>query len=142
MSLVMPKLAPFWYEPEFQPEGEEKISFLLKPLTQADMIEVDEHENPNRARYVAGRMAIMRIRGLADDDGNEVRWAEVADRFERSLVVQAGFRAICAAGQIDWAFVVKLAEDKMREVMGDAGVTELPERTEPLVADHEDPEKN
>lgn len=136
MARLAPKLTPFWYEPEFQ-DIPDPVSVRLRPLTQADMIEIEElYEDgiypTRRAYYRAGRLAITEVRGLFDDDGAPAKWPACADRVERHLVVMAGFRAITEQSGGDWAVIVR----EMRARMEGEPVDE--KAAEP----HEDPEKN
>lgn len=106
MPTLKTKLTPFWYEPEFQ--GADKARFRLRPLTERDMIELQEFCGENgsltaRAQYEAGIKAITAAEGFKDEDGAELRWPNCAPYVDRNLITQAGFRAIIAQTGGDWS---------------------------------------
>lgn len=114
MPTLKTKLTPFWYEPEFQ-EGD-KVKFRLRPLTQRDMIELDEFADeagnlPRRAQYEAGVKAITAVQGFTDEDGNELSWSACSDLIDRYLITQCGFRAIVAQNGGDWDAIASRIRD-------------------------------
>lgn len=109
-----PKLTPFWYTPEGQDEGE-KVSFLLRPLTQPQMVEVEEHyvdgKQTAKAQYVAGRLGIIQVRGVTHPETGEP--AVVPSCFEwlsRSWVKLCGTRLIAEDAGLDWDEIMKSLE--------------------------------
>lgn len=117
MPTLKTKLTPFWYEPEFQ--GDDKVKFRLRPLTQRDMIEIDDFGGDlgaltRRAQYEAGMKAITAVQGFVDEDGKDLMWPGCAPLVDRELVTQCGFRAIVAQSGGNWDEMVA----KIREFMG------------------------
>lgn len=126
-------LQPFWYEPEFQDDEAEKIEFRLRPLTEADMVDVEElyiaGRPTQRAQYAAGCRAIIDVRGAYEANGDP---AKSVARMPRHLVSLAGYRAIVAQEGGDWEDKVR----RMRAFITGESLDDEPE--EP----HEDPVKN
>ena len=136
MPTLRTKLTPFWYEPEFHQDAD-KVKFHLRPLTQRDMVEIDEYCERNgdltgRAQYEAGLKAIIAVRGLTDEDGNEARWPACAPFVDRHHISQAGARAVIEQTGGNWAAIVQ----KMRQTLG----LEVASEAAPDPAG--DPEKN
>lgn len=151
MHSLMPKLAPFWYEPEFQDDGDDPVAFQLKPLTQGEMVEIedfyDEGRITRRAMYEAGRRAIIGYRGIADENGQSPPWRDIAERVHRHLIVVAGWRAITEATGGDWDLVMGQLRRTIDSRLTELGLSGLPESGPSLEPErvreaHEDPEKN
>lgn len=102
----LPRLTPFWYTPEGQEEGEQ-VSFLLRPLTQPQMIEVEEHyvngKQTGKAQYVAGRLGIIQVKGYVHPQtGEQPVIPSCFDWLPRSWVKLCGARLIAEDHGIDW----------------------------------------
>lgn len=124
---LAPKLLPFWYEPEFQTGQPPFVRFKLRPLTQQEMIDVEELYTearpgaPSRttraAQFKAGMLAIVAVENVTDEAGEPIRWPYGIDRHGqaaealRTMVVQAGLRIIVEMSGGDWARFVKEVED-------------------------------
>lgn len=125
------KLTPFWYEPEGQGEGE-AISFHLRPLTQPQMVEVEEHYEDGKvtgkAEYVAGTLGIIAVKGLRHPETGVPAVPPMCfDWVPRGLVKACGRRLIVNDWGLDW--------DKIMKPLTEG---EPPPDPKP----HEDPEKN
>lgn len=131
MAILKTALTSFWYEPEFQ--GDEKVKFKLRPLTQRDMIEIDEFMDSNggvtrRSQYEAGMRAITAASGFVDEEGNEVKWPTCAPFVDRNLIIACGFRSIIAQTGGDWDAIVA----KIRKALAGEDVPESSDGEEGL----------
>lgn len=133
---LMPKLTPFWYTPETQ-EQEGEVEFRLRPLTQAQLVELDEMQGPDKpialvlkptTMYAAARMAVVGIRGVVDGEGNELKWTEdVAEAMPRHLMVQAGWRLLEQARGRDWDALVAESKALVQAKLDELGLRSLDE---------------
>lgn len=112
MTQRMPKLTPFWYTPE----GQEEVSFLLRPLTQPQMVEVEEHYRngraTERAQYVAGTIGIIQVKGIHHPTtGQPAVVPACFDWMDRRLVKLCGLRLIVEDLGLDWDQIMKPLAD-------------------------------
>jgi hypothetical protein len=125
---LAPKLTPFWYQPEYQ-EGT-PVRFLLRPLTQQQMIDVESLYGPDgqwtrAAQFHAGMLAIQSCDGVLDDKQEPIRWPIGIDRHGkdatllRGLVCHAGMRIIAEMNGSDWGNILqttdRLAENEAKQ---------------------------
>lgn len=123
---LAPKLLPFWYVPEFQAD-EPPVRFKLRPLTQQEMIDVEDLYTEARpgspprttraSQFKAGMLAIQAVENVTDESGEPIRWPYGIDRKGRAaedlraLIVQAGLRIIVEMNGGDWARFVEEVEE-------------------------------
>lgn len=126
---LAPKLQPFWYAPEFQTD-DPPVRFKLRPLTQQEMIDVEELYTEGRpgvpsrttraAQFKAGMLAIQAVENLADESGEPIRWPYGIDRKGvaaeelRTMIVQAGLRIIVEMNGGDWKRFVAAVDDAQK----------------------------
>lgn len=125
---LAPKLQPFWYVPEFQSE-DPPVRFKLRPLTQAEMIEVEELYTEARpgvpplstraAQFKAAMLSITACEGITDEKGDPIRWPLGVDRAHaddslRMLICQAGLRIIVEMNGGDWKRFVQAVDEAQK----------------------------
>lgn len=137
---LAPKLLPFWYEPEFQTGEPPFVRFKLRPLTQQEMIDVEELYTPARAdvpslstraaRFKAGMLAIIACDGIADEKGEPIRWpAGINERAGREvdalreMICMAGLRIIVEMNGEDWKKIVAPADQSQQPAEVDSAKT-------------------
>lgn len=122
--MPIPKLTPFWYTPEGQADGEH-VSFKLRPLTQPQMVEVEEYYDREgkitaRATYMAGTLGIAGVKGVRHPDTDEPAIPpQCFEWLPRSWVRLCGSRLIAEDQGIDW-------DSWMSDVKGDSPDEETP----------------
>jgi len=128
---LAPKLLPFWFTPEFQ-EGTAPVKFRLRPLTQAEMIEVEElygeHGWTRAAQFRAGMLSIIACENIVAADGKPVRWPdgiEVPGTALRGLIAHCGMRIIVEMNGNDWSEIIGLVESRADKQPAEAS----PEKT-------------
>lgn len=135
---LAPKLGPFWYEPEFQSGSPPFVRLKLRPLTQQEMIEVEQLYVAARpgmpplstraAQFKAAMLSIVACEHIKDEKDEPIRWPSGIDRHGaaaedlRTMIVQAGLRIIVEMSGGDWRKFV-------------SAVTEPEEPLQPAVAD-------
>jgi hypothetical protein len=107
VSSNIPRLAPFWYTPEGQEETAEKISFHLRPLSQPQMVDIEEHyvggRQTKKAQFIAGTMGVIGVKGIRNPEtGARPIIPECFDWIPRAWVRLAGMRLIAEDQGIDW----------------------------------------
>jgi hypothetical protein len=123
------KLSPFWYAPEFGNDEAHPVRFKLRPLTQEQIIEVEDMFTPSadgtgraswnrRAQFRAAMISIAAVDGLEDANGEPLRWpfgidvqGEVGQQL-RDLICIAGMRIITEAQGNDWAALIAGINEK------------------------------
>lgn len=108
----LPKLTPFWYEPEGQDDEGEKVRFLLRPLTQQQMVDVEEHYVDGRitgkAQYIAGKLGIVQVQGAYHPQTNQPAVPPSCfEWLDRTLVKLCGLRLIIEDRGLDWDQIMK-----------------------------------
>lgn len=104
--MPIPKVTPFWYTPEGQNDGEQ-VSFKLRPLTQPQIVDVEEHYRDGRmtgkATYVAGTLGIVGVKGFRHPEtGDPAVPPQCFDWLPRSWVRLCGTRLLANDQGIDW----------------------------------------
>lgn len=104
----MSKVTPFWFQPPDQ-----AIEFRLRPLTQPQMVEVEEHRGADgtisrKGQWVAGTLGIIGIRGATHPDtGNSAAVPECFQWIDRNLIRMCGLRLIINDQGLDWEKALK-----------------------------------
>lgn len=99
-----PRLTPFWYVPEGQ-EGEE-VSFKLRPLTQPQMVDVEEHyvngRSTDKANYIAGTLGIIEVKGIRHPETQQLVKLPDFSWLPRGWVRLCGMRLLAEDAGLDW----------------------------------------
>ena len=107
------QLTPFWYTPEGQ-DASAAVSFQLRPLTQPQMVDVEEHAEPNtdrisrKGQWIAGSIGIVSVKGAAHPEtGEAAAMPECLKWINRHLVRMCGLRLIANDAGLDWHGVIR-----------------------------------
>lgn len=106
MPEITPQIAPFWFTPENQ-EGDDKIRFKLKPLTQPQLVELFDTFNgtqpTTRTWYRAGEMGLNGGQAIENltIGGRQAQWPRDKDVIPHALVVACGVELCMQAWALD-----------------------------------------
>lgn len=97
MAKLLPKLTPWNYTPEALENEETPPVFRLRPLTQGQIVELQETYKdgaPTPATwYKAGEMSILTVDNLVEADGRPAKWPTCKPRTPASWVAECGAEA-------------------------------------------------
>jgi len=123
---LSPKLQPFWHTPI--QAGSPPVRFKLRPLTQAEITEVESLYAPREpggppmstpiAKLKAATLAIVACDGITDENGDPIkslaaidgRAGDLAEQL-RHMIMEAGLRIIFEMIGLDWTKAMSSSDE-------------------------------